>query len=156
MDKKISFEVQGFDVIDDYSDNQFAIAEIYVCHDGNNLHNMPIDLSVIKKAKKTLKNKFLVAGFDGDDFEGHEPDELIVGVFPESSEMKFVEKNGKTYLDPTDPPVFKETEVPNPNDPGSPDVIIIVDESGVPIGKYEKEKKDDGSFVYEDEDGVPM
>ena len=98
MDKKISFEVQGFDVIDDYSDNQFAIVEIYVCHDGNNLHNMPIDLSVIKKAKKTLKNKFLVAGFDGDDFEGHEPDELIVGVFPESSEMKFVEKNGKTYL----------------------------------------------------------
>ena len=98
MDKKISFEVQGFNVIDDYSDNQFAIAEIYVCHDGNNLHNMPIDLSVIKKAKKTLKNKFLVAGFDGDDFEGHEPDELIVGVFPESSEMKFVEKNGKTYL----------------------------------------------------------
>ena len=98
MDKKISFEVQGFDVIDDYSDNQFAIAEIYVCHDGNNLHNMPIDLSVIKKAKKTLKNKFLVASFDGDDFEGHEPDELIVGVFPESSEMKFVEKNGKTYL----------------------------------------------------------
>ena len=98
MDKKISFEVQGFDVIDDYSDNQFAIAEIYVCHDGNNLHNMPIDLSVIKKAKKTLKNKFLVAGFDGDDFEGHEPDEIIVGVLPESSEMKFVEKNGKTYL----------------------------------------------------------
>ena len=30
MDKKISFEVQGFDVIDDYSDNQFAIAEMYV------------------------------------------------------------------------------------------------------------------------------
>lgn len=55
MDKKISFEVQGFDVIDDYSDNQFAIAEIYVCHDGNNLHNMPIDLSVIKKAKKDFK-----------------------------------------------------------------------------------------------------
>ena len=98
MDKKLSFGVQGFDVIDDYSDSQFAIAEIYVCHDGNNLHNMPIDLSVIKKAKRTLKNKFLVASFDGDDFEGHEPDEQIVGVFPESSEMKFVEKDGKTYL----------------------------------------------------------
>ena len=59
MDKKLSFGVQGFDVIDDYSDSQFAIAEIYVCHDGNNLHNMPINLSVIKKAKRTLKNKFL-------------------------------------------------------------------------------------------------
>lgn len=98
MDKKLSFGVEGFSVIDDYSDNQLAIVEVYVCHDGNNLHNMPIDLSVIKKAKKTLKNKFLVAGFDGDDFEGHEPDEQIVGFFPESSEMKFVEKDGKTYL----------------------------------------------------------
>ena len=98
MNKELSFEVEGFNVIDDYSDNQLAIVEIYVCHDGNNHHNMPIDLSVIKKAKKTLKNKFLVAGFDGDDFEGHEPDEQIVGFFPESSEMKFVEKDGRTYL----------------------------------------------------------
>ena len=98
MNKELSFEVEGFNVIDDYSDNQLAIVEVYVCHDGNNHHNMPIDLSVIKKAKKTLKNKFLVAGFDGDDFEGHEPDEQIVGFFPESSEMKFVEKDGRTYL----------------------------------------------------------
>ena len=98
MNKELSFEVEGFNVIDDYSDNQLAIVEVYVCHDGNNHHNMPIDLSVIKKAKNTLKNKFLVAGFDGDDFEGHEPDEQIVGFFPESSEMKFVEKDGRTYL----------------------------------------------------------
>lgn len=98
MNKELSFEVEGFNVIDDYSDNQLAIVEVYVCHDGNNHHNMPIDLPVIKKAKRTLKNKFLVAGFDGDDFEGHEPDEQIVGFFPESSEMKFVEKDGRTYL----------------------------------------------------------
>ena len=98
MNKELSFEVEGFNVIDDYSDNQLAIVEVYVCHDGNNHHNMPIDLSVIKKAKKTLKNKFLVAGFDGDDFESHEPDEQIVGFFPESAEMKFVEKDGRTYL----------------------------------------------------------
>lgn len=98
MDKKLSFGVEGFSVIDDYSDNQLAIVEVYVCHDGNNAHDMPIDLSVIKKAKRTLKNKFLVAGFDGDDFEGHEPDEQIVGFFPESSEMKFVEKDGRNYL----------------------------------------------------------
>ena len=98
MNKELSFEVEGFNVIDDYSDNQLAIVEVYVCHDGNNHHNMPIDLSVIKKAKRTLKNKFLVAGFDGDDFEGHELDEQIVGFFPESSEMKFVEKDGRTYL----------------------------------------------------------
>lgn len=98
MDKKIAFDIDGFSVIDDYSDSQLAIVEIYVCHDGNNLHDMPIELSVLKKAKKTLKNKFLVAGFDGIDFEGHEKDEQIVGFFPESSEMKFVEKDGRTYL----------------------------------------------------------
>ena len=98
MDKKLSFGVEGFSVLDDYSDSQLAIVEVFVCHDGNNAHNMPIDLSVIKKAKRTLKNKFLVAGFDGSDFEGHEPDEQIVGFFPESSEMKFVEKDGRTYL----------------------------------------------------------
>ena len=98
MDKKLSFGVEGFSVLDDYSDSQLAIVEVFVCHDGNNAHNMPIDLSVIKKAKRTLKNKLLVAGLDGSDFEGHEPDEQIVGFFPESSEMKFVEKDGRTYL----------------------------------------------------------
>lgn len=98
MDKKIAFGVENFSVIDEYSDSQLAVVEIYVCHDGNNAHNMPIDLDVLKKAKKTLKNKFLVAGFDGDDFEGHEPDEQIVGFFPESSKMSFVEKDGKTFL----------------------------------------------------------
>lgn len=98
MDKKISLGVENFSVVDDYSDSQLAIVEIYVCHDGNNAHDMPIDLEVLKKAKKTLKNKFLVAGFDGEDFEGHEPDEQIVGFFPESSKMKFVEKDGKTFL----------------------------------------------------------
>lgn len=98
MDKKLSFGVEGFDILDDFSDEQLAIVEVEVCHDGNNLHDMPIDLSVIKKAKKTLKNKFLVAGFDGEDFEGHEVDEQIVGFFPESSIMKFSKKNGRTYL----------------------------------------------------------
>ena len=62
--KKLSLGVDRFSVIDDFSDDQLAIVEIWVCHDGNNLHDMPIDLSVIKQAKKTVKNKFLVAGFD--------------------------------------------------------------------------------------------
>ena len=98
MDKKISFNIDKFNIIDEYSDSQLAVVEVYVCHDGNNLHDMPIDLSVIKAAKKTLKNKFLVAGYNGIDFEGHEPDEQIVGFFPESSIMKFEKKDGRTYL----------------------------------------------------------
>ena len=98
MENKISLGIEGFSLVDEVSDEQFALVEVYVCHDGNNAHNMPISLNVIKQAKKTLKNKFLVAGYDGEDFEGHEPDEQIVGFFPESSKMTFKKKNGKTYL----------------------------------------------------------
>lgn len=95
---KVLFDIEDFSVVNEISDEQFAIVEVYVCHDGNNAHNMPIKLSTLKKAASTLRNKYLVAGFDGDDFEGHEPDEMIVGHFPESGKISYKKKNGKTYL----------------------------------------------------------
>ena len=98
MRDKLSFEVQNFSIMDDISDEQFAFVEVYVCHDGNNAHNMPISFEVLDRAKDTLKNKFLVAGYNGRDFKGHEKDEVIVGFFPESSKMWFEEVNGKKYL----------------------------------------------------------
>lgn len=98
MRDKLSFEVQKFSIMDDISDEQFAFVEVYVCHDGNNAHNMPISFEVLDRAKDTLKNKFLVAGYNGRDFKGHEKNEMIVGFFPESSKMWFEEVNGKKYL----------------------------------------------------------
>ena len=98
MRDKLSFEVQNFSIMDDISDEQFAFVEVYVCHDGNNAHNMPISFEALDRAKDTLKNKFLVAGYNGRDFKGHEKDEMIVGFFPESSKMWFEEVNGKKYL----------------------------------------------------------
>lgn len=95
---KVSLSVDSLEVSDEVLDNHLAILEVYVCHDGNNAHNLPIKLETIKDAQDTLKNKPLVAGFDGRDFEGHEIDEVIIGYFPESSNMKYVEKNNKTYL----------------------------------------------------------
>ena len=97
--KKFNVDVENFEILDsEYSDDQLAIVEVYVCHDGNNRHNVPISRQALNKAKDTLKNKFLVAGFDGKDFEGHEPDEMIIGFFPESSKMSFKLMGGKTYL----------------------------------------------------------
>ena len=97
--EKFSLDVASFEIVpEEYSDSQLAIVEIYVCHDGNNRHNVPISREALIRAKDTLKNKFLVAGFDGNDFEGHEPDEMIVGFFPESSKMKFEKRKGRTYL----------------------------------------------------------
>ena len=98
MENKLYFEVQKFDIMDDVSDEQFAFVEVYVCHDGNNAHNMPISLDSITRAKDTLKNKFLVAGYNGRDFKGHEKDEMIVGFFPESSKMRFEKIYGRTFL----------------------------------------------------------
>ena len=102
MDKeleKFSIDVASFEIVpEEYSDSQLAVVEIYVCHDGNNRHNIPITREALVRAKDTLKNKFLVAGFDGNDFEGHEPDEQIVGFFPESSKMRFEKRKGRTYL----------------------------------------------------------
>lgn len=95
---KVSLSIDGLEVSDEVLDNHLAIIEVYVCHDGNNAHNLPIKLDTIKAAQETLKNKPLVAGFNGFDFEGHEVDEVLIGYFPESSHMHYVEKNGKTYL----------------------------------------------------------
>ena len=97
--KKISIEVEKFSILaDEESNSQLAIVEIYVCHDGNNLHNVPISNEALVNAKDTLKNKFLVAGYDGVDFEGHEDDEQIIGFFPESSKMRFEKIGDRTYL----------------------------------------------------------
>ena len=97
--EKFSIDVASFEIVpEEYSDSQLAVVEIYVCHDGNNRHNVPITREALLRSKYTLKNKFLVAGFDGNDFEGHEPDEQIVGFFPESSKMKFEKRKGRTYL----------------------------------------------------------
>lgn len=97
--KTFNVDIENFEIVaEDYSDSQLAIVEVYVCHDGNNRHNVPISREALVKAKDTLKNKFLVAGFDGVDFEGHEPDEMIIGFFPESSKMKFELRGDRTYL----------------------------------------------------------
>ena len=97
--KTFNVDVENFEIVaEEYSDDQLAIVEVYVCHDGNNRHNVPISREALVKAKDTLKNKFLVAGFDGVDFEGHEPDEQIVGFFPESSKMRFELRGERTYL----------------------------------------------------------
>lgn len=93
----ILFDIDSFSVTE-VMDDRYAVVKIEVCHDGNNKHNMPIKLSTLKKASNTLKNTYIVAGFDGSDFEGHEPDEMIIGHFPESSKITYNKKNGKTFL----------------------------------------------------------
>ena len=60
--------------------------------------------------------------------------------------------------DPTpDLPVYPINRVPDPNDPNSPDEILVVEEDGTPLGKYIKKTKPNGEkeWVLAD-DGTPL
>jgi len=95
----LSFSIEEMNLIEEMSDDQLAIAEIYICHDGMNKHEMPISLETLKLASKTLLNKFLVAGFNGKDFMGHEgQNQKIIGFFPAENDIRYIEKDGRTFL----------------------------------------------------------
>jgi regulator of replication initiation timing len=99
VDKILRFEVDEIKLIQELSDSQNAIAEVKVCHTGMNSHELPISIESLKQASSTLINKWLVAGWSGTDFKGHEgKEQRIIGFFPKENDFKYVDKNGKTYL----------------------------------------------------------
>lgn len=51
---------------------------------------------------------------------------------------------------------FVAGNTPDPNTPDSPDVIVVVDDNGTPLGTYHKEPTPDGGFIYVDDSGVPL
>jgi hypothetical protein len=99
LDRVIQFEVDEIKLIKEFSDSQLAIAQVKVCHDGMNKHELPIAFDTMKKAEPTLINKWLVAGWSGNDFKGHEgKEQRIIGFFPKENDFKYIEENGKTYF----------------------------------------------------------
>ena len=55
-----------------------------------------------------------------------------------------------------DLPRYTITQVPDPNDPDSPDEFILVNGLGIPLGTYKKAQQPDGTYIYVDADGVPL
>ena len=45
-------------------------------------------------------------------------------------------------------PKYPKDNPPDPNDPKSPPTITVIDEGGVPLGNYKKQKKSDGTEEY--------
>ena len=97
MEKVLRFAIDQIKLIE-LSDSQNAIAEVRVCHTGMNAHRLPISLQSLQEASATIANKWLVAGWDGKDFEGHEDDQRIIGFFPKENNFRYIEENGKTYF----------------------------------------------------------
>ncbi len=101
--EKVNFAIDKMKILQEVSDDQLALVEVYVCHDNMNAHELPIDIKALKQAESTLFNKFLVAGFDGYDFTNHAKKQLIVGFFPKENSVRYEEvadKDGniKTYF----------------------------------------------------------
>jgi streptococcal pilin isopeptide linkage domain len=68
-----------------------------------------------------------------------------------------------TRTNPDDPepeedelPRYTISQVPDPNDPNSPDEFILVNGLGIPLGVFKKVQQPDGSYIYVDLDGVPL
>ena len=70
------------------------------------------------------------------------------------------EKPPKSEEPPNKPnnevPKYEKTKIPNPKDPDSPNTIIIIDNNGLPLGKFQKNKKDDGTIEYLMVEEVPL
>ena len=53
-------------------------------------------------------------------------------------------------------PRYTRSQVPDPNDPNSPEQFVLVNGLGVPLGTFTKVQQPDGSYLYIDLDGVPL
>lgn len=97
-DTKMKMSIQEVSLLEEISDDQLAIAEVYICCEGKTENEVSFDKKSIEQAIPTLYNKFLVAGYRNYDFEGHEEDQQILGFFPENNNVRFEEKDGKLFL----------------------------------------------------------
>ena len=93
------FSINDVNLFKDDDSADFALAEIYFLSDGNNAQNCPIPTEVLKRDAKTVLGKFVVAKFDKwvGDVTSHDTEEIIIGYVPMESEVRFVEKDGRTF-----------------------------------------------------------
>ena len=93
------FSIDNIHLFEDDDDVDFASAEVWCLADGNNTHQNPISLDVLKRDAHTMLGKFLVAKYSNweNDVTTHTDDEQIVGYFPKESSIQYKEKDGKVF-----------------------------------------------------------
>jgi hypothetical protein len=79
--KKLSFSIDKFDLMD-ISNSELMKVRLWIVSEGDNLHERPISWETIESARPTLIGKPIVAKYNSvsQNLEGHEPDEVAVGV----------------------------------------------------------------------------
>jgi len=99
--KKINFAIDKFELMKDSENSQLAKLKLFVCREGNNLHDLPISWETIKDASPTLVGKPVLFKYDPffDDFKSHESDEIACGVFLRSEDIsEEIDDEGNRWL----------------------------------------------------------
>ena len=93
-DNILKFSVDEFSM-DDYNDEEFAIAHICFLSTKPNSHELVISDEVLKECAPSVLGKWLVAEYDKleQDVTTHTADEWIMGYFPKEQEVEFIESD---------------------------------------------------------------
>lgn len=99
LDNVTKFSV---DVISQYrndDDPEFAIMKLKFLSDGYNTHGLIFPTEILKRDVNTIKGKWVVAKYNQlkKDAEGHEKDEVIVGIIPNDAVITFEESDNGLF-----------------------------------------------------------
>lgn len=100
MDLVKKFSINDIELFKEDNDVDFAHVKIWALAEGNNSHKNPISLEILKRDANTILGKLIIGKFEKyeNDTTTHVPDQTILGYIPKEQEVKFEEKNGKTFI----------------------------------------------------------
>lgn len=94
---------------------------------------------------------------DETDADADADDDTDTDTNPDVGDDDDDDDDSDTDVEVTPPVIINPgDELPDPNDPDSPDEFFIFDEDGTPLGHFTKVEQDDGTFLYIDDDGIPL
>ncbi len=85
-----------------------------------------------------------------------EPTTVAPTTEPTTTVPTTADRTEPTIVPTTTERQFVAGDTPDPNDNESPDVIVVIDENGTPLGTYHKKPDSDGGFIYINDNGVPL
>ena len=100
MDLIKKFSIDDIELFKEDDDVDFAHVKIWAISDKSNSHRNPISLEVLKRDAHTILGKLIIGKFEKyeNDTTTHVPDQSILGYIPKEQEIKFEEKDGKTFI----------------------------------------------------------
>jgi hypothetical protein len=89
LTERIQFTIEKTELLEYSNESQLIKVRMWIVREGNNLHKLPISWDCIEKAKDTLVGKPVLCKYNKvtRSFEGHDKDEIPVGVFLNKSEI---------------------------------------------------------------------